>query len=153
MKKYILGFVSILLLVAVSGCFREGGERMQKKLSKELSLNDSQKKALQLSFKKLDELQKQSKNVFKAMSDVVVQEVKKDRFNANSASKSIQSQMDQLSKMVPAYMDALASFHKTLDAEQKQKLGDLAEKLKSRKEHRRKGRKHNKDDDDNKGGY
>ena len=61
--------------------------------------------------------------------------------------------MDQLSKMVPVYMDALASFHKTLDSEQKQKLGDLAEKLKNRKEHRRKGRKHNKDDDDNKGGY
>ena len=53
MKKYILGFVSILLLVAVSGCFREGGERMQKKLSKELSLNDSQKKALQSSFEEL----------------------------------------------------------------------------------------------------
>ena len=37
MKKYILGFVSILLLVAVSGCFKGGGERIQKKLSKELS--------------------------------------------------------------------------------------------------------------------
>ena len=32
MKKYILGFVSILLLVAVSGCFRGGGERIQKNI-------------------------------------------------------------------------------------------------------------------------
>ena len=51
MKKYILGFVSILLLVAVSGCFRGGGERIQKKLSKELSLNDSQKKLFNLLLK------------------------------------------------------------------------------------------------------
>ena len=63
MKKYILGFVSILLLVAVSGCFREGGERMQKKLSKELSLNDSQKKALQSSFEELQKLQTQSQEI------------------------------------------------------------------------------------------
>ena len=67
MKKYILGFVSILLLVAVSGCFREGGERMQKKLSKELSLNDSQKKALQSSFEELSGLHNQSEDLFKAM--------------------------------------------------------------------------------------
>ena len=28
--------------------------------------------------------------------------------------------------MIPAYMEEIASFHKTLDSEQKQKLGELA---------------------------
>ncbi len=156
MKKYILGFISIVLLVTVSGCFRGGGDRMQKKLSKELNLSDSQKKALQSSFEEIEKLQKQSKDVFETMRDSVIQEVGKDNFDANSASKNIQSQMDQLSKMVPAYMDAVASFHKTLDAKQKQKLADLADKFKKKGKHRRKGHKKDRDkdhEDDDKGGY
>ena len=70
MKKYILGFVSILLLVAVSGCFKGGGERIQKKLSKELSLNDSQKKiriakvANSILFMR-DSIQEREKRIFK----------------------------------------------------------------------------------------
>ena len=111
MKKYILGFVSILLLVAVSGCFKGGGERIQKKLSKELSLNDSQKKTLQSSFEELQKLQTQSQEILNSMRDSIAAEVGKENFSTNSISKNIQSQIDKLNKMIPAYMEEIASFH------------------------------------------
>ena len=80
------------------------------------------------------------------MRDDLVKEIGEDNFNANSASKNIQSQIDKLNKMIPAYMEEIASFHKTLDSEQKQKLGELATKFKEKREQHRKGRKHDKDD-------
>ena len=135
MKKYILGFVSILLLVAVSGCFKGGGERIQKKLSKELSLNDSQKKTLLSSFEELQKLQTQSQEILNSMRDSIAAEVGKENFSTNSISKNIQSQIDKLNKMIL------------------QKLGELATKFKE-KESNIVGRKHdkNKHDKDDKGG-
>ena len=104
MKKYILGFVSILLLVAVSGCFKGGGERIQKKLSKELSLNDSQKKTLLSSFEELQKLQTQSQEILNSMRDSIAAEVGKENFSTNSISKNIQSQIDKLNKnSIPSF--------------------------------------------------
>ena len=43
------------------------------------------------------------------MRDSIAAEVGKENFSTNSISKNIQSQIDKLNKMIPAYMEEIAN--------------------------------------------
>jgi Spy/CpxP family protein refolding chaperone len=147
MKKYIITLLVFVLALSLASCFR-GGRGHHKYVTKKLDLTAEQQQKLESSMEEYKSLWKESKKIMEEMKEIVALEVQKDAIDKEALSQSLQNKMNQISEMIPGYVDIFAEFHAGLDAPQKAKLADFVKEHKGKKHRRGHHKKKDHDDDD-----